>query len=83
MVYIDDDSDCYKHRIQIPGFSADKAEAVIVHFPTPKRSARILNVGSCVQPIRIHAIMYTCNYVTSYTGIQHEHTIYSYSFMVC
>ena len=34
-----------KHLIQIPGFSADKAEAVIAQFPTPARSVRIFIVG--------------------------------------
>ena len=29
-----------KHLIQIPGFSAEKAEAVIAQFPTPTRSIR-------------------------------------------
>ena len=33
-----------KHLIQIPGFSADKAEAVIAQFPTPTRSANNLVV---------------------------------------
>ena len=34
-----------KHLIQIPGFSADKAEAVIAQFPTPTRSANNLVVA--------------------------------------
>ena len=34
-----------KHLIRIPGFSADKAEAIIAQFPTPARSVRILIVG--------------------------------------
>ena len=34
-----------KHLIQIPGFSADKAEAVIAQFPTPARLVRILTVA--------------------------------------
>ena len=29
-----------KHLIQIPGFSAEKAEAVIAKFPTPSRSVK-------------------------------------------
>ena len=33
-----------KHLIQIPGFSADKAEAVIAQYPTPERPARILYI---------------------------------------
>ena len=34
-----------KHLIQIPGFSAEKAEAVIAQFPTPTRSANNLVVA--------------------------------------
>ena len=33
-----------KHLIQIPGFSADKAEAVITQFPTPTRSVEQISV---------------------------------------
>ena len=32
-----------KHLIQIPGFSADKAGAIIAQFTTPARSVRILS----------------------------------------